>query len=157
MSIDIELILTTNCILKSRSYSILNSHLYAQMCRINRFVCCFLRCKAQNRICCNDTIIGVFAFLTRRELAKFEGICRAFHQIVDICFRDAPLLFCNRLELDNKLDLDTFLCANAYPLNCYPNFYAQIDITTKFDVFNEHGKRHKIRTKAATENFKKKV
>ena len=127
------------------------------MCRMNRFFCCFLRCNSSNRICCDDTIIEVFAFLTRRELAKFEGVCRAFHQIVDICFRDAPLLFCDRLELDNKLDLDTFLCANAYPLNCYPNFYAQIDITTKFDVFNEHGKRHKIRTKAATENFKKKV
>ena len=91
------------------------------------------------------------------NLKAFAEPCRAFHQIVDICFREAPLLFCDRLELDNKLGLNTFLCANAYPLNCYPNFYAQIDITTKFDVFNEHGKRHKIRTKAALENFKKKV
>ena len=84
-------------------------------------------------------------------VANWPNLKAFAEPFIGICFRDAPLLFCDRLELDNKLDLDTFLCANAYPLNCYPNFNAQIDITTKFDVFNEHGKRHKIRTKAEIE------
>ena len=129
------------------------------MGRINRFFCCFLHCKSPNRICCDDTIIEVFAFLTRRQLAKIEYTCRAIHQIVDICFGEAPLLFCDRLELDNKLDLSKFRHdpSHVYFLNCYPSIEVYITAKYKFEVFNEHGKPYKIRTKAEAENFDKKV
>ena len=123
---------------------------------MNQFFFSLLRRKKRNRILSDDIIIEVLAFFTRCELAKVEGACRVLHRIVDKCFGETPFLLCDRLELDNKLDLmKNFLYGYVYKFNCFP--YCFQTIKHKFEVFNEHGKRHKIWSDAEVETVNKKV
>lgn len=69
-------------------------------CFSEQFIACCYRRGGKRKVViriCDDVIIDVLAFLTRKEMAKFEEICRYFCSLIERFYMEAPFLLFNSL------------------------------------------------------------